>query len=187
MVNNGSVADFSEMTITQSGDVDLPSFSTMVDADTSSCFSAGDKMQNLISVVVNNGVIGVVGGIGTSQKVSVDFSLGDYFSDVPFDDYIVGLQIPYNSFNGIADIYGTTAEKVPQSYSARNFYYGTGFMNKRKNAAQNTRLASSDFDVKDRSSGIRGTVSAIDFDYQAGETVYTATVTFQPLDMWGSI
>jgi hypothetical protein len=188
MVNAGSVADFADLSITPAGDVDLPAFSSIIDNETNSCFSAGDKMQNLISVVVNNGVVGAVGGIDRLGG-GVDFSIPDYFrgGSAPFDDYIVGLQIPYNSFNGIVDIYGATAENVPQSYSARNFFYGTGFLNRKKDATRNTRLASGDFDVKDRTSGIRGTVASIDFDYQAGETVYSATVTFQPLDLWGSL
>ena len=185
MVNNGSVADYSEMTITSPGDVDLPLFQAIIDSDTNSCFSAGDKMQNLISVAINNSVVGAVGSLGKGDIVSVDWGFTD--SKTGYDDYIVGLQIPYNSFNGISDIYGTTQETTPQSYSARNFFFGTGIGNRQKDANANTLGASVDFDVKNKNTGIRGTIMAVDFDYQAGETVYGATLTFQPLDLWGAL
>ena len=86
----------------------------------------------------------------------------------------------------MTDVYGATEESVPQGYSARNFFYGTGIMNTAKGANDNTLVASTEFDVKNRFTGIRGTVLAVDIDYQAGETVYSATITFQPLDAWGS-
>jgi len=185
MVNSGSVADYSEMAITFPGDVDLPLYQAIIDSETNSCFSAGDKVQNLISVAVNNSVVGFVGSLGKGDLVAADWGFMD--SKEGFDDYIVGLQIPYNSFNGITDIYGTTQESTPQAYSARNFYYGTGINNRSKDANSNTLSASIDFDVKNKNTGIRGTVMAVDFDYEAGATIYNATLTFQPLDMWGAL
>ena len=193
MAKAGSVASFDDMVIEPAGDTPIPLVKPMTDSDVTSCFSAGDKAQNLIGVAINNGVLGVVGNIHTGP-LNVQLDQYDGVFDVleafgvenTQQDYIVGLQIPYNSFNGLTDVYGATEEDVPQGYSARNFFYGTGIMNTRKGANDNALIASTDFDVKNRFTGIRGTVLAVDIDYQAGETVYSATITFQPLDAWGS-
>ena len=182
MVNRGSVAAYSEMTFEPEGDVELPYIEPIIDVDTNSCFSAGDKVQNLMGVTVNNSILGFAGGLISDNIMGMDWSALDSVNE-GYDDYIVGLQIPYNSFQGIQSIYGETAETTPQSYSARNFYYGTGFANRRKNAASNTLVASTPFDIKNRNTGIRGTVIAIDINYQAGDTVYGVTITFQPIDL----
>ncbi len=193
MANAGSVASFDDMVVEPGGDTAVPLVQNITDAEVASCFSAGDKAQNLIGVAINNGVLGVVGNIHTGPtNIQLDqydgvFDVLEAFGmENTQQDYIVGLQIPYNSFNGLTDVYGATEESVPQGYSARNFFYGTGIMNTAKGANDNTLIASTEFDVKNRFTGIRGTVLAVDIDYQAGETVYSATITFQPLDAWGS-
>ena len=193
MANAGSVASFDDMVVEPGGDTAMPLVKNITDAEVTSCFSAGDKAQNLIGVAINNGVLGVVGNIHTGPtNIQLDqydgvFDVLEAFGmENTQQDYIVGLQIPYNSFNGLTDVYGATEESVPQGYSARNFFYGTGIMNTAKGANDNTLVASTEFDVKNRFTGIRGTVLAVDIDYQAGETVYSATITFQPLDAWGS-
>jgi hypothetical protein len=170
------------MTFEPEGDVELPYIEPIIDVDTNSCFSAGDKVQNLMGVTVNNSILGFAGGLISDNIMGMDWSALDSVNE-GYDDYIVGLQIPYNSFQGIQSIYGETAETTPQSYSARNFYYGTGFANRRKNAASNTLVATTPFDIKNRNTGIRGTVIAIDINYQAGDTVYGVTITFQPIDL----
>ena len=191
MKHAGSVNSFDDMVIAPAGDTPVPLAQTMLDDEASSCFSAGDKAQNLIGVAINNGVLGVVGSIHGFEGLFAGDGVTDLVESIgqgvhSQQDYIVGLQIPYNSFNGLTDVYGTTNETVPQGYTARNFYYGTGFGNTAKGANDNALEASTTFDVTDKYTGIRGTVLAVDVDYQAGETVYTATITFQPLDAWGS-
>lgn len=191
MKHAGSVNSFDDMVIEAAGDTPVPLSQTILDDVVSSCFSAGDKAQNLIGVAINNGVLGVVGSIHGFEGLFAGDGVTDLVESLgqgvhSQQDYIVGLQIPYNSFNGLTDIYGNTNESVPQGYTARNFYYGTGFGNTAKGANENTLEASTTFDVTDKYTGIRGTVLAVDIDYQAGETVYTATITFQPLDAWGS-
>ena len=96
-------------------------------------------------------------------------------------DYIVGLQLPYNSFSG--SVVGDTAVSTPQSYTGKNFIYATGIGNKSKDAASNTQDSSAKFDPRSKYTGIRGTVTSLEFKYNAGDTTYDATLTFQPLDL----
>jgi len=100
-------------------------------------------------------------------------------------DYIIGVQIPYNSLVNSS----TPAEVsgVPEGYAARNFIFGTGFGNKDKDAVNNVESASVEYLISDRTTGIRGTVIQCEVNYQAGATVYMATVTFQPLDVIAGI
>lgn len=140
------------------------------------CFSAGDKVQNLLGVTVNNSVLGALGGL-YNTKVEGEAIFGGK------TDYIVGLQIPYNSTVALDLQSSIEVQGVPAGYEARNFIYGTGFGNKNKDAASNTKGASTTFDVGDRMTGIRGTIIQCEFNYTAGSTIYEAAITFQPLDV----
>ena len=144
----------------------------------SSCFSAGDKIQNLIGTVINNHTLGGVGGLDFGRwEKQINWDA----SDNTKTDYIVGLQLPYNSFSGA--VVGTTAVDTPQSYVGKNFIYATGYSNKRKDADSNTLESSSTFDPTSKYTGIRGTVTSLEFKYNAGDTTYDVTITFQPLDL----
>ena len=151
-----------------------------------SCYSAGDKVQNLLGSVANNTILGGVGSIfGTGGKggiLNLDYDLlGNQNSDSYESDYIVGLLIPYNSLVGVDP--GIQQTEAPQSYAARNFFYATGFSEGDKGADANAnRNASDAFDVGDKYSGIRGTVTAVEFKYNAGSSVYEGSITFGPMD-----
>ena len=150
------------------------------------CYSAGDKVQNLLGSVANNTILGGVGSIfGTGGKggiLNLDYDLlGNQNSESYESDYIVGLLIPYNSLVGVDP--GIQQTEAPQSYAARNFFYATGFSEGDKGADANAnRNASDSFDVGDKYSGIRGTVTAVEFKYNAGSSVYEGSITFGPMD-----
>ena len=132
----------------------------------------------MIGSVINNTVLGAVGGtdIGVANIQGNFDVMGTTDSD-----YIVGLQLPYNSFSD--SIVGATAVSTPQSYTGKNFIYATGIGNKSKDAASNTQNSSIEFDPRSKYTGIRGTVTSLEFKYNAGDTTYDATLTFQPLDL----
>ena len=178
-VNKGGVGGITQSPIyTASGTTKQPDISLFKGGEALNCFSAGDKVQNLIGSVINNTVLGAVGGtdIGLTSVQSNFDLLGTTDSD-----YIVGLQLPYNSFSG--SVVGNTAVSTPQSYTGKNFIYATGIGNKNKDAASNTQSSSVDFQPRSKYTGIRGTVTSLEFKYNAGDTTYDATLTFQPLDL----
>ena len=178
-VNKGGMGDITQSPIyTASGTTKQPTISLFSGGEAQDCFSAGDKVQNLIGSVINNTILGAVGGtdIGVANIQGNFDVMGTTDSD-----YIVGLQLPYNSFSD--SIVGATAVSTPQSYTGKNFIYATGIGNKSKDAASNTQNSSIEFDPRSKYTGIRGTVTSLEFKYNAGDTTYDATLTFQPLDL----
>jgi len=153
-------------------------------SDTHSCKSAGDKMQDLIANVANTHVMGALGDAfnvfgGTTDKGGWGESLTTINSGGS-EDYIVGLQIPYNSLLH-AD---TGVDLLPIGYGTRNFILVTGFTSPgAQNAAGNINPASVVFDSRDMLTGIRGTVTTCNFTYNASETTYAAELSFQPIDL----
>lgn len=173
-------------TAASTGQATNPAITTFSGGGVQDCFSAGDKVQNLLGAVANNTILGGVGGVFGSDKslggnlpTNLD-ALGDEDDPTYESDYIVGLQLPYNSFTGVTA--GSTAEAPPQAYAAKNFIYATGFNEGDKGAVANTLDASGPFSVRNKYTGVRGTVTAIEFKYNAGETVYEGSITFSPMD-----
>jgi len=151
--------------------------------NTHSCRSAADKMQDLIANVANSNVGGAVGGAFNIMGGVAD--KGGWDSDVSLnlrgsaDDYIVGLQIPYNSLLHAP----VDASLLPNGYGTRNFMIVTGLTSPdAQNALGNANPASVKFDSRDTTTGIRGTVTQCNFTYNASETTYAAEITFQPID-----
>ena len=151
--------------------------------NTHSCRSAADKMQDLIANVANSNVGGAVGGAFNIMGGVAD--RGGWDSDISLnlrgsaDDYIVGLQIPYNSLLHAP----VDASLLPNGYGTRNFMIVTGLTSPdAQNALGNANPASVKFDSRDPTTGIRGTVTQCNFTYNASETTYAAEITFQPID-----
>jgi len=90
------------------------------------------------------------------------------------DDYIIGIQIPYNS----------KIQAGGDTYVARNFFMPTGNKLKAedKGSEGNTLPASTTFDTGDNFTGIQGTVTKMDTFYDAGESVYGFRMDFSPID-----
>ena len=149
------------------------------------CKSAGDKMQDLIANVANSNIAGSMGAVmnlgGSTDGGGLDVDL-NVAPNAAGDDYIIGLQLPYNSLQQVGT--AALASSDPPNYATRNFLIVTGLTNPEdQNSKGNTLDASVEFDQKDLKTGIRGTVTDVSFKYSAGETVYSADITFQPLDM----
>jgi len=91
-------------------------------------------------------------------------------------DYIVGMQLPYNSIV-------TSPNAATEDYVERNFIIVTGRSNAdEQDSHANTLSVSTLFDPTNPFTGIAGTVVAMGFSYNAGENVYEGDLTFQPID-----
>ena len=144
-----------------------------------SCKSAGDKLQDLIGFVGNASLLGTSGTMFSKEPdrsvIESDYS----FSDSQTKDYIVGIQIPYNSLV-------TSAGETSLDYVERNQVIITGRTDADVQGSEgNTRPVNVVFDPKDKTTGISGTVVAMSFNYIAGENVYEGSLTFMPIDMIG--
>lgn len=155
----------------------------------SPCLSAGDKAQDIMGTVANNTILGVLGGIGGSKRYRGGEGFGGSLNlDKEFNtnsDYIIGLQLPFNSM-AQSSVNSDILEPVA-GFNTRNFILITGFGITQKGASSNTEIASSKFSTKNPYTGISGTVTKADFRYNAGETTYSSSITFQPLDMMSGI
>jgi len=178
------------------GNNETPSFSTSFAGKTpffevfaggldKSCKSAGDKLQDLIGYV-GNATLGV-GAVGRAlggpsdpddpnSLVEANFSLATKQSA----DYIIGLQLPYNSL--------ITSSSANDDYVERNMMIMTGRTNAYEQGSEaNTLSVSSVFDPTNPKTGITGTVVAMSFSYNAGENVYEGDLTFMPIDFMTGI
>ena len=157
--------------------VGQPKISDFTHVSDTGCRSAGDKAQNILATVANNSVLGVMGSLGSGfHDQSIDYFYGEQYSD-----YIVGLQLPYNSL-----AQGSLSEEGDPvaGYNVRNFIVITGAAKSagEKGAASNVEEASTEFQFNNKYTGISGTVDSCKLSYEAGETVYRATIIFKPLD-----
>ena len=172
--------------MTSSGSVNTlavvpPSFQTFRGGENNTCKSAGDKVQDLIANVSNSNVMGAVGQalqMDTNQDkkaaLSTDFNKIDPTAGAT-DDYIVGIQVPYNS---LIQSTGTT------SMTARNFLIVTGLSPANNQGALANKLpASTTFDSENVYTGIRGTVTTFSAAYIAGDTFYSGKLSFAPIDL----
>ena len=157
-----------------------PSFLEFLGGIDSNCLSAGDKVQNLIANVGNSTVMGAVGEIfqvdtnDDKKSLSTNFNKLDPTTGAS-DDYIVGIQIPYESL-----IQSSTTDQ----YVARNFLMVTGLSPAaHQGAAANTEAVGVEFDSQNVYTGIRGTVSGFTAKYKGGDTFYSFNLTFDPIDM----
>ena len=161
--------------------------------------SAGDKVMDLYGIMNNSsrglpltglgGLIGVGGGVGALLSgvalgpvglaaAGAGIIVGTGFANNSFSadgDYIIGIQIPYNS----------KIQAGGDTYVARNFFMptGTGKSARDKSSEGNTLPASTTFDTGDNFTGIQGTVTKMDTFYDAGESVYGFRMDFSPVDM----
>jgi hypothetical protein len=155
--------------------------------------SAGDKVMDLYGILNNSvtdtgrklaGVGALVGGIaGTVATLGASLTIATAGLAVVVNsrdderkDYIIGIQIPYNS---------TITSTDGELYTARNFFMptGPGKYGLDKTSVNNTKPASVDFDTGDPFTGIQGAVQKMDIAYDAGETVYNFNMLFAPVDV----
>jgi len=156
-----------------------PLFDEFAGGSNKSCRSAGDKLQDLIAYVGNASLLGTsgsaLGGRADPDDSNSLIELDKSLSDKQTGDYIVGMQVPYNSI--------ITGTSVNDDYIERNLIMITG----RSDANQQDSKANSldvgvVFDSTNKYTGIAGTVVAMSFSYIAGENVYEGSLTFMPVD-----
>lgn len=157
----------------------IPLHETFGGGNAKSCRSAGDKLQDLIAYVGNASLLGTSGSAlagradpdDSNALIESDISL----SDKQTADYIVGIQIPYNSL--------ITSTSAQEDYIERNLIMITGRAdaNQQDSTANNLDVGVK-FDPTNKFTGIAGTVVAMSFNYIAGENVYEGSLTFMPVD-----
>ena len=163
------------------GVLSKPKFELFGGGTLHNCKSAGDKLQDLIGVVGNANLAGVSGGIldvgldiDKGNGLGTDFSFADRSGD-----YIVGIQIPYNSL-----VQKTTSDTSNDGYVTRNLLIMTGARTiEEQDSSGNKNPHGVDFIVDDKFTGIRGTVVGMNFGYDAGNNIYEGSITFQPVDL----
>ena len=164
------------------GTLAKPKFELFGGGTLHNCKSAGDKLQDLIGAIGNANLAGVSGGlidIGMDNEsdehgLDTSFSLADRSGD-----YIVGIQIPYNSL-----VQKVSADPSNDGYVTRNLLIMTGARSIEEQSSQgNYNPFGTDFNVSDKFTGIRGTVVGMNFGYDAGNNIYEGSLTFQPVDM----
>jgi hypothetical protein len=153
--------------------------------------SAGDKAMDLYGIMNNSkksgfgkAAIGAgmfVGGVAlsfTGVGAPIGAGVAAAGAGIALDgagfgsDYIVGIQIPYNS----------TIQAGTDNFVARNFIMPTGWgvSGKEKGSEGNDNPAGVTFDGN--RTGIKGTLKKLDINYNAGENVYLITLLFVPVD-----
>ena len=151
--------------------------------------SAGDKVQDLWGVINNS---------RPADKISVskerasflrkmNTRIPEFLQDRGKGDYIVGLQLPYNSMvqssetgmyvprNFLVPVGKSTDANGPEEGKA-----GRPFGN--KGSEENNEPANVKFSKLGFTSGIQGTVTKFDVSYDAGENVYVFTMIFAPIN-----
>ena len=157
----------------------MPLFDEFAGGTDKSCKSAGDKLQDLIAYVGNASLLGTSGSAlggradpdDTNSLIESDISL----SDKQTADYIIGMQLPYNSL-----VQSTSAN---DDYIERNLIMVTGRSDAdQQDSKANTLDVGVLFDPTNKFTGIAGTVVAMSFSFIAGENVYEGSLTFMPVD-----
>jgi hypothetical protein len=147
--------------------LDFPDKSTFGGGTDSVKKSAGDKAMDLYGVINNSTRRTLRGVLNPISSFRADSE----------KDYIVGIQIPYNS-----SIKATGGDL----YVARNFFMPTGyfFNGKEKTSEGNDEPASVEFaeSLLGTTTGIAGSVQKFDITYDAGESVYNFNMIFAPID-----
>ena len=145
--------------------------------------SAGDKAMDLYGIINNS-----------SREINAELTFDNFLTSLGSfaaafassgtsfvnnlsgdGDYIVGIQIPYNS----------TIQADGDTYVARNFFMPTGPLQSRfsKTSEANISPAGATFEIRDTGfTGIQGVMSKLDITYDAGESVYNFDLTFYPAD-----
>jgi len=135
--------------------------------------SAGDKVQDLYGIINNSSRTGYTNAKLMSSRNKL-YGWGSQSAEA-MRDYIVGIQIPYNS---------TIKAEGGEEYVARNFFMPTGmYFGKDKTSEGNDYPASVDMSgLDDERRGIQGSVQKLDITYDAGESVYSFNMIFAPID-----
>ena len=112
--------------------------------------------------------------IDEGNGLDTSFSVADRSGD-----YIVGIQIPYNSL-----VQKVATDASNDGYVTRNLLMVTGVRSiEEQSSIGNNNPFGTDFNVSSKFTGIRGTIVGMNFGYDAGNNIYEGSLTFQPADM----
>ena len=139
--------------------------------------SAGDKVMSLYATLNNSNNPGI-GAVLTSMTAGVNVMKGVEKANNKYGDYIMGIQVPFNS-----SINATDGSK----YKPVNFFMPTGaFETQETKSVDNAVSASSKVDRpsdgNDRAF-IKGFVTKATFVQIGGEPVYTFNIQFTPANI----
>lgn len=152
--------------------MNIPKTTDFAGGKTASRKSAGDKAQDMYSIMNNSSrsTFRAAGrsmiNVFTQQKNEKDIQDRNKASD-----YIVGIQIPFNSILTDGD------------YTPRNFFMPTGFYDKNEKTSESAKAAGTEFSGVDNFTGISGGMKSMEIMYDAGEAIYTFDMQFLPSDV----
>lgn len=143
--------------------------------------SAGDKAQDLYSIANNSSKSLMADYVQSSQDHIIKgirnaLNLFGLEAKGGQSDYIVGIQIPFNS----------KINAGGNEYVAKNFFMPTGLEHLLKKPDEKNsfvaKSAGSTFQEFDDFTGIQGGLKSLDIIYNAGEAIYNFTMVFLPAD-----
>ena len=135
--------------------------------------SAGDKVMSLYATLNNSNNPGLGAAL-----LSVRSPMGQHTANSKYGDYIMGIQVPFNSSINAED---------GQKYKPVNFFMPTGaYENQDTKSVDNAVSASTKVDSPsdgDDRAFIKGFVTKATFVQIAGEPVYTFNIQFTPANI----
>jgi len=152
----------------------IPKTTDFAGGKTASRKSAGDKAQDMYSIM-NNSSRKTLRAAGRSLSSIFDSNKhgnpSNSFLGSTGSDYIVGILIPFNSILTDGD------------YTPRNFFMPTGSFDKGEKTSKNAKAAGTQFNEVDNLTGISGGMKSMELMYDAGEAIYTFDMQFLPSDV----
>lgn len=135
--------------------------------------SAGDKVMSLYATLNNSNNPGL-----GATLLKVSSSIGHHTANNKYGDYIMGIQVPFNSSINAED---------GQKYKPVNFFMPTGaYENQDTKSVENAVSASTKVDSPsdgDDTAFIKGFVTKATFVQIGGEPVYTFNIQFTPANI----
>jgi len=150
----------------------IPKTTDFAGGKTASRKSAGDKAQDMYSIM-NNSSRSTFRAAGRSMKnmLKQQKNEKDIQDRQKASDYIVGILIPFNSI------------LTDGGYTPRNFFMPTGFYDKNEKTSKSAKAAGTEFSGVDNFTGISGGMKSMELMYDAGEAIYTFDMQFLPSDV----
>jgi len=152
----------------------IPTTEDFAGGKTASRKSAGDKAQDMYSIMNNSSrkTLRAAGRrLGTIFNSTKHGNPSNSLLGSTGSDYIVGILIPFNSILTDGD------------YTPRNFFMPTGFFDKGEKTSKNAKAAGTQFNEVDNFTGISGGMKSMEIMYDAGEAIYTFDMQFLPSDV----
>ena len=139
--------------------------------------SAGDKVMDLFGILNNSENSRM--RTFSAGAASLVARAGESYFGTKFGDYIIAIQIPFNSM---------ATAGASEKYSVRNFYMPTGASHFawEKGATKSEPATTEFLDTwrkKGDYTGIKGAVQKATFTQLGGEPVFSFTIVFVPIDL----